>query len=248
MNLADLRRTLGVVDSDAAAKGEPCGSGHLSSEQADGDEDGLYGTDSKARLRRLSMERMDLLKVCCSLDSSLAKGCVFSFVDFYILFIFSLFVRAFARIDSTHSWWQTNRLNLIFDLKVASDRIFFNSSLIFSQFIFLSTHSCIAKNPFHPQEWYLNLVFLISRLIFSFALEWLFFSDFRRLRRCRHFDQLTPDAKHLQAGRRLALHSNAAWSRELSALTVAPAKHVTSFVSQRCSGFFGACSLVACAP
>lgn len=157
MNLADLRRTLGVVDSDAAAKGEPCGSGHLSSEQADGDEDGLYGTDSKARLRRLSMERMDLLKVCCSLDSSLAKGCVFSFVDFYILFIFSLFVRAFARIDSTHSWWQTNRLNLIFDLKVASDRIFFQIFLDFFT-IHISLNAFLyCKKSFSPTGMVLKL-------------------------------------------------------------------------------------------
>ncbi|XP_057367392.1 G-protein-signaling modulator 2-like isoform X2 [Daphnia carinata] len=57
MNLADLRRTLGV-DSDGGCGGMGNSTkGHAS----EGDDDGLYGADSKAR-RRLSMERMDLLK------------------------------------------------------------------------------------------------------------------------------------------------------------------------------------------
>ena len=63
MNLADLRRTLGVGDDDMTAGSFHPNRGH-SSQQAEADEDGLYGADSKARLRRLSMERMDLLKVC----------------------------------------------------------------------------------------------------------------------------------------------------------------------------------------
>lgn len=59
MNLADLRRTLGV-DSDGGCGGMGNSTkGHTS----EADDDGLYGADSKAR-RRLSMERMDLLKVC----------------------------------------------------------------------------------------------------------------------------------------------------------------------------------------
>lgn len=62
MNLADLRRTLGV-DGDGGCGGMGNSTkGHAS----EADDDGLYGADSKAR-RRLSMERMDLLKVClCS--------------------------------------------------------------------------------------------------------------------------------------------------------------------------------------
>lgn len=59
MNLADLRRTLGV-DSDGG-----CGMGNSTmGHTSEADDDGLYGADSKARQRRLSMERMDLLKVC----------------------------------------------------------------------------------------------------------------------------------------------------------------------------------------
>ena len=70
MNLADLRRTLGVGDDDMTAGSFHPNRGH-SSQQAEADEDGLYGADSKARLRRLSMERMDLLKVCSlSMDFS----------------------------------------------------------------------------------------------------------------------------------------------------------------------------------
>ena len=53
MNLADLRRTLGLELDGAASNAG----------QSEGDDDGLYGAD-KARQRRLSMERMDLLKVC----------------------------------------------------------------------------------------------------------------------------------------------------------------------------------------
>ncbi|XP_046652383.1 G-protein-signaling modulator 2-like isoform X2 [Daphnia pulicaria] len=57
MNLADLRRTLGV-DGDGGCGGMGNSTkGHAS----EADDDGLYGADSKAR-RRLSMERMDLLK------------------------------------------------------------------------------------------------------------------------------------------------------------------------------------------
>lgn len=58
MNLADLRRTLGV-------DGDGCGMGNSTmGHGSEADDDGLYGADSKARQRRLSMERMDLLKVC----------------------------------------------------------------------------------------------------------------------------------------------------------------------------------------
>ena len=57
MNLADLRRTLGV---DGDGVGGCMGNSTMGHEA---DDDGLYGADSKAR-RRLSMERMDLLKVC----------------------------------------------------------------------------------------------------------------------------------------------------------------------------------------
>ena len=66
MNLADLRRTLGV-DGDGGCGGMGNSTkGHAS----EADDDGLYGADSKAR-RRLSMERMDLLKVCSlSMDFS----------------------------------------------------------------------------------------------------------------------------------------------------------------------------------
>nr|CAG4650124.1 EOG090X05CB [Sida crystallina] len=62
MNLADLRRTLGVGDGDALGGGALHSTSSHPSQQAEADEDGLYGADSKARLRRLSMERMDLLK------------------------------------------------------------------------------------------------------------------------------------------------------------------------------------------
>ena len=66
MNLADLRRTLGV-DADAAAGidayGGSGGVGGGSAGGHEGDDDGLCGADGKARQRRLSMERMDLLKV-----------------------------------------------------------------------------------------------------------------------------------------------------------------------------------------
>ena len=71
MNLADLRRTLGV-DSDGL--GCSSGAGH------EADDDGLCGgADSKARQRRLSMERMDILKVC--------------FVPLCLLFVFIYFLR-----------------------------------------------------------------------------------------------------------------------------------------------------------
>nr|CAG4647017.1 EOG090X05CB [Megafenestra aurita] len=60
MNLADLRRTLGV-DGDGVGV---CGMGNSTMGHAsEADDDGLYGADSKARQRRLSMERMDLLKL-----------------------------------------------------------------------------------------------------------------------------------------------------------------------------------------
>ena len=55
MNLADLRRTLGV---DGDGLGTSSGAGQ------EGDDDGLCGGTDKARQRRLSMERMDILKVC----------------------------------------------------------------------------------------------------------------------------------------------------------------------------------------
>ena len=61
MNLADLRRTLGV-DGEQLAVGRASSHSH-----AEAEEDGLYGADNKARFRRLSMERMDLLKVCCAM-------------------------------------------------------------------------------------------------------------------------------------------------------------------------------------
>jgi hypothetical protein len=67
MNLADLRRTLGV-DGDGGCGGMGNSTkGHAS----EADDDGLYGADSKAR-RRLSMERMDLLKVCLCLAAFVA--------------------------------------------------------------------------------------------------------------------------------------------------------------------------------
>lgn len=59
MNLADLRRTLGVDNDDLDGLGRGSSLSH-----AEADDDGLYGADNKARQRRLSMERMDLLKVC----------------------------------------------------------------------------------------------------------------------------------------------------------------------------------------
>nr|CAG4646227.1 EOG090X05CB [Macrothrix elegans] len=61
MNLADLRRTLGVDGGGGQGVdgiGGSAGAGHAS----EGDDDGLHGADNKARQRRLSMERMDLLK------------------------------------------------------------------------------------------------------------------------------------------------------------------------------------------
>nr|CAG4636141.1 EOG090X05CB [Eubosmina coregoni] len=54
MNLADLRRTLGV---DGDGLGTSSGAGQ------EGDDDGLCGGTDKARQRRLSMERMDILKL-----------------------------------------------------------------------------------------------------------------------------------------------------------------------------------------
>nr|CAG4637757.1 EOG090X05CB [Chydorus sphaericus] len=63
MNLADLKRTLGV---DTDGSGDVLGSlGGPSSGRgfSEVDDDGLYGADGKARQRRLSMERMDLLKL-----------------------------------------------------------------------------------------------------------------------------------------------------------------------------------------
>ncbi|XP_057367323.1 G-protein-signaling modulator 2-like isoform X1 [Daphnia carinata] len=69
MNLADLRRTLGV-DSDGGCGGMGNSTkGHAS----EGDDDGLYGADSKAR-RRLSMERMDLLKLTPDVKHLHGKG------------------------------------------------------------------------------------------------------------------------------------------------------------------------------
>lgn len=62
MNLADLRRTLGV-DADAAAGADGHGGGSSAGGGHEADDDGLCGADGKARQRRLSMERMDLLKV-----------------------------------------------------------------------------------------------------------------------------------------------------------------------------------------
>jgi len=74
MNLADLRRTLGV-DGDGGCGGMGNSTkGHAS----EADDDGLYGADSKAR-RRLSMERMDLLKVCLS-SSAFAALLFFAFI------------------------------------------------------------------------------------------------------------------------------------------------------------------------
>ncbi len=74
MNLADLRRTLGV-DGD----GLGCSSG--SGQEAD--DDGLCGgADSKARQRRLSMERMDILKVC------FVKLCLQFFIFFLFAYLF----------------------------------------------------------------------------------------------------------------------------------------------------------------
>ncbi|XP_045027458.1 G-protein-signaling modulator 2 isoform X1 [Daphnia magna] len=69
MNLADLRRTLGV-DSDGGCGGMGNSTkGHTS----EADDDGLYGADSKAR-RRLSMERMDLLKLTPDVKLLHSKG------------------------------------------------------------------------------------------------------------------------------------------------------------------------------
>nr|CAG4641662.1 EOG090X05CB [Eurycercus lamellatus] len=60
MNLADLRRTLGV---DGEAAGADAIGGSSLGHGSEADDDGLHGADSKARQRRLSMERMDLLKL-----------------------------------------------------------------------------------------------------------------------------------------------------------------------------------------
>ncbi|XP_046652382.1 G-protein-signaling modulator 2-like isoform X1 [Daphnia pulicaria] len=69
MNLADLRRTLGV-DGDGGCGGMGNSTkGHAS----EADDDGLYGADSKAR-RRLSMERMDLLKLTPDVKQLHSKG------------------------------------------------------------------------------------------------------------------------------------------------------------------------------
>jgi hypothetical protein len=88
MNLADLRRTLGVGDDDMTAGSFHPNRGH-SSQQAEADEDGLYGADSKARLRRLSMERMDLLKVCSlSMDFCFCLMAGISVLFCFILFKF----------------------------------------------------------------------------------------------------------------------------------------------------------------
>nr|CAG4649298.1 EOG090X05CB [Scapholeberis mucronata] len=68
MNLADLRRTLGV-------DGDGCGMGNSTmGHGSEADDDGLYGADSKARQRRLSMERMDLLKLTPDVRQLHGKG------------------------------------------------------------------------------------------------------------------------------------------------------------------------------
>ena len=74
MNLADLKRTLGV---DTDGSGDVLGSlGGPSSGRgfSEVDDDGLYGADGKARQRRLSMERMDLLKVCLCFRSGFLRA------------------------------------------------------------------------------------------------------------------------------------------------------------------------------
>nr|CAG4643179.1 EOG090X05CB [Ilyocryptus agilis] len=73
MNLADLRRTLGV-DGDQGAEGCGRGIGGSSTGATEADDDGLCGADSKARQRRLSMERMDLLKLTPDVKHLHAKG------------------------------------------------------------------------------------------------------------------------------------------------------------------------------
>ena len=78
MNLADLRRTLGV-DSDGL--GCSSGAGH------EADDDGLCGgADSKARQRRLSMERMDILKVC------FVRLCLHIFFIYLLIYLFIYFI------------------------------------------------------------------------------------------------------------------------------------------------------------
>nr|CAG4647869.1 EOG090X05CB [Moina brachiata] len=69
MNLADLRRTLGM-DGDSGPDGMG-GSSNMGLSEAD--DDGLYGAD-KARQRRLSMERMDLLKLTPEVRHLHGKG------------------------------------------------------------------------------------------------------------------------------------------------------------------------------
>nr|CAG4640828.1 EOG090X05CB [Eulimnadia texana] len=64
MNLADLRRTLGL-GSDTTASGGACATTAVAPRglrHRAGEEDGLYDIHDKARFRRRSMERMDLLK------------------------------------------------------------------------------------------------------------------------------------------------------------------------------------------
>jgi len=69
MNLADLRRTLGVDSDDLDGLGRGSSLSH-----GEADDDGLYGADNKARQRRLSMERMDLLKLTPDVKHLYGKG------------------------------------------------------------------------------------------------------------------------------------------------------------------------------
>lgn len=90
MNLADLRRTLGV-DGDGVGV---CGMGNSTMGHAsEADDDGLYGADSKARQRRLSMERMDLLKVCFAYASP----------QLYVIFFYLLSCTTSSQRTSTFS-------------------------------------------------------------------------------------------------------------------------------------------------
>lgn len=107
MNLADLRRTLGV-DGDGVGV---CGMGNSTMGHAsEADDDGLYGADSKARQRRLSMERMDLLKVCFAYASP----------QLYVIFLFA-FLHDFIPAHINFFHW----LNCILQTSLVSSRFIF---------------------------------------------------------------------------------------------------------------------------
>ena len=104
MNLADLRRTLGV-DGDGGCGGMGNSTkGHAS----EADDDGLYGADSKAR-RRLSMERMDLLKVCLCLAAFVALLFFWFFASFFVPHPWSLPLFIITTLGRWEFYWRPSK-------------------------------------------------------------------------------------------------------------------------------------------